>query len=148
MCFWFASLLSSPMYSLFMCVRLKKTKNFIFERIYTFSYRLRNIRDQQSYQVFLIDFIFFKLFCSNLSITSIDTIIGLKNSYFISFFLFTTLPFKSLSSSTIKCFSNSKKLLFEFKEIGTFSYFLSIFVFIVLVFHPCILRKKKKSKWF
>ena len=131
MCFWFASLLSSPMYSLFMCVRLKKTKNFIFERIYTFSYRLRNIRDQQSYQVFLIDFIFFKLFCSNLCITSINTIIGLKNSYFISLFLFTTLSFKSLSSSTIKCFSNSKKLLFEFKEIGTFSYFLSIFVFIV-----------------
>ena len=68
--------------SLFRCICLKKTDNAIFEATYTFSYMLRKVNQTQ---VFLISLIFFISFSP-----SIDTIISLKNSPFISLLMFTS----------------------------------------------------------
>ena len=75
--------------------------------------------------MFLIGLIFFICFCSNLSISSIDKIIGLKNRS-IACLIFTSLSFNFLSFNSIKSFSNSKNFIFAFKN-GSFSYFLIIF---------------------
>ena len=70
--------------------------------------------------------IFFTSCSSNLSISSLDTVMGLLNSIsnFLSIFYF--LSFNSLSFKSIKSFSNPKIVFFIFK-IGYFAYFLSIF---------------------
>ena len=72
--------------------------------------------------MFSIGLVFFISFCSNLSISSIDTIVGLKNSSSISLLIFTSLPF-----NLIKSFSNSKRVFFTFKFGVFLAYFLSIF---------------------
>ena len=51
--------------------------------------------------------------------------IGLENSTSISLLIFTSLSFNSLSLNSIKSFSNSKRLLFTFKNCF-FGYCLSI----------------------
>ena len=69
-----------------------------------------------SNQVFLIGLNFFISFRSNLSISSVDTISALKNSSSISLLIFSPLSFNSISFSSIKHFSNSKRLFFTFKN--------------------------------
>ena len=76
--------------------------------------------------MFLIRLIFFISFCSNLFISSIDTIIGLKTSSSVSLVIFTSLSFNSISLNSIKSFSNSKRLFLIFKNCF-FVYCLSIF---------------------
>ena len=86
-----------------------------------------------SYQGFLIGLIFLISFFSNLSMSSIDTTIGLENSYSISRLIFISLSFNSISFSSIKSFSNSKRLFFTFKNWFFYilsKYSLSIFLFL------------------
>ena len=45
----------------------------------------------QSYKVLVIDLFFFISFFLHLPISSIDTITGFKDSYFISYLIFTSL---------------------------------------------------------
>ena len=45
----------------------------------------------QSYQVLVIDLFFFISFFLHLPISSIDTITGFKDRYFISYLIFTSL---------------------------------------------------------
>ena len=66
--------------------------------------------------MFLIGLFFFIYFRLNLSISSRDTIIGLKNSSFVSLLIFTFLCFNYLSFNFTKSFSNSKRLFFTFKN--------------------------------
>ena len=73
----------------------------------------------------LIGLTFFISFSLNLSISSVDTIISLKNSPSITFSFFTFLSFNSLSFNSIKSFSNSKRLFLSLK-IGSFAYCLGI----------------------
>ena len=86
----------------------------------------------QPYQVFLIGFIFFIFFSSNLSLSSIDTIIGLKNSSSISLLNFISLSLNSPSFDSITSFTNSKRLFFTFINwffyILLFKYCLSIII--------------------
>ena len=62
---------------------------------------------------FLIIGLIFLISCSsNLSISSLDTIIGLWNSSSISLLIFSFLSFSSLPFNPIKYFSNSKRPFF------------------------------------
>ena len=60
----------------------------------------------------IIDLIFFTSYSTNLSISSLDTMIGLSNSFSISLLIFSVLSFNSLPFNLIKSFSNSKRLFF------------------------------------
>ena len=75
--------------------------------------------------MFLVGFSFFISFSSNLSKSSIGTIIGLSNSSSISLLIFTSISFNSLSFNSVKSFSNSERLSLLLK-IVTFAYYLSI----------------------
>ena len=79
-------LLPSLFAEIFRCASFKTTNNSVLKTTYSFSNGLRNIIINQSHQISLIGFFFFISFYSNLSISSVETIIGLKNSSSISFF--------------------------------------------------------------
>ena len=67
--------------------------------------------------MFLMGLTFFIMICENLSILSIDTIMGLKNSFSISLLInAASLSFNFHSFSSINSFSNSKRLFFVFKN--------------------------------
>ena len=85
----------------------------------------------QSYKLFLIDLIFFISLCSKLSISSIDTIICLKNSS-ISLLIFTSLSFNYMSSNSIKSFPNFKRLFFTFKNF--YAYLIIINAYLLRIF--------------
>ena len=105
--------------------------------------------------MFLIGLIFLIYFRSNLSISSLHTIIGLKNSSSISLLGFTTLSFSYLFFNSIKSFFNF--LFFTFKN-WIFCIFVSIFSqyfrFYKLGFPFLDINKKNsifsktKSKWY
>ena len=84
----------------FRCVCLRKTYSFIFKTTYTFFLQdqennwLTNHTKCFKWALFSSFFSFF--FCSNLSLPSIQTIYGLKNSSSISLLIFYYLIFKSL----------------------------------------------------
>ena len=94
--------------------------------------------------MFLICLIFFFSFYSNSSVSSIDTIFCLRNSYFISLLIFTCLPFNPLSSNSIKYFSNSKRMFFIFSIcLSTFSQI--ILVLIGWIFYPYIFKTMSET---
>ena len=80
----------------------------------------------RSNQFLITGLIFFILCSSNLSISSLDTIIGTLNSSSISFLIFSFLSFNSIPFNSVKSFSNSKDY-FLLLKIDYFAYFLSIF---------------------
>ena len=80
----------------------------------------------RSNQFLITGLIFFILCSSNLSISSLDTIIGILNSFSISFLIFSFLSFNSIPFNSVKSFSNSKDYFLVLK-IDYFAYFLSIF---------------------
>ena len=61
------------------------------------------------------------LFFLNLSISSTDTLIGLKNSSSISFLIPVSLYLNSLFFNSLKCFSGSKRLFLTSRIL--FSYY-------------------------
>ena len=138
LCSWFAWFLSSPIHNLFRCVCLKKTYNFIFKFTYTFSYRQKNTINQ-AYQVFLMGIIFFIPFSFNLSISSTDIIMSLKNSSTISLLIFTSPSFNCL------CL---ERLFFTFKNwfFQILSNLYQYFRFYNLDF-PSLYINKKNSKF-
>ena len=77
-------------------------------------------------QFLITGLIFFILCSSNLSISSLDTIISMLNSSSISFLIFSFLSFNSIPFNSVKSFSNSKDY-FLLLKIDYFAYFLSIF---------------------
>ena len=105
--------------------------------------------------MFLIDLFFFNSFCSNLSISSIDKVIGLKIVPLFFFLLFSSVSFSSLSLDSILVlyiFFLILKGCFLPLKIGFFAYCLSIlsqyFRFYnlnVLSFSFLYLRKKLQS---
>ena len=94
----------------------------------------------------LTGLIFFICFFSVLSISSIETIIGFKNSSSISLLFFTSLSFNSISFNSVKYFSYSERLLLTFKNFFVciiFKDFNSIFSFLQFGFCILIYLQKK-----
>ena len=94
----------------------------------------------------LTGLIFFICFFSVLSISSIETIIGFKNSSSISLLFFTSLSFNSISFNSVKYFSYSERLLLTFKNFFVciiFKDFNSIFSFLQFGFSILIYLQKK-----
>ena len=113
---------------------LDATLKFVFKTTHNFSFGLRNIINQPLPSAFNRTFLLFLIsFCSSLSISSIGTIIGLKNSSSISLLFFSSLSFNSPSFNLTKSFYDSKRLFFIFKNLflcTLFKYFVSIFSFL------------------
>ena len=105
LCFWFASFISFPKHGLltimFRPVCLKKIYNFIFKITYKFSYRLIYFLAVVPVVSVFTDLLLLISFCSNLSISSIDTIIVFKKSCSISFLILSSLSFNSSSFNPI-----------------------------------------------
>ena len=92
---------------------LDATLKFVFKTTHNFSFGLRNIINQPLPSAFNRTFLLFLIsFCSSLSISSIGTIIGLKNSSSISLLFFSSLSFNSPSFNLTKSFYNSKICFF------------------------------------
>ena len=100
----------------------------------TICYGLRNIIKWPIVSIvskmFLANVLFFIIsFSSNLSISSVDTLIGLKSSSFISFLMFTSSDTLTFNSS--EYFSNSQRLSLAFK-ILLFLYYLLFIIYLFL----------------
>lgn len=96
----------------------------------------------QSYQLYQVVFfangLYFIFFFSNLSISSIDTLISLKNCSSFSFPIFISLAFNSLSFNSFKFFSNSKKLFFIFRIRSYSILYFCLFIYCLNILSPYV----------
>ena len=105
----------------------KKTHNFVFNTIHRFLMDSRIKLISQLYQVLFVNgFLFIIFFCSNLSISPIDTLIRLKNSSSISFLNLISLSLNCLFFKSLIFLSNSKRLCLSFRILFHFEHCLSI----------------------
>ena len=105
----------------------EKIHNFVFNTINRFLMGSRIKLISQLYQVLFVNSLLFIIFVSsNLSMSSIDTLIILKSSSSISFLNLISLSLNCLFFKSLISLTNSKKLCLSFRILFHFVQCLSI----------------------
>ena len=113
------------------CVCFKETHNYTSITSHL-PICLRMYESDQSYQDFFTNSLFFNIsFSTNISVSAVDTIIGLKNTSSNSLLIFISLSLSSLCLNSSKLFSISKSYYLHLKLFFLDNnYLVSVFSFL------------------